>query len=109
MAMAFKFLHRFRRPVRDTIAWTVLLSIAWVLVLAAAPDLHETVHAGSDNPQHQCAVASFHSGGYDVEHGPVSTGAPAAERCESLKNSAADWVPPVFLVAAVLEHAPPIR
>ncbi len=78
------------------------------LTLSVSPQLHERVHPDANRSGHACAVTLVASG--NVDHSPatvlVSSPAPIAELTGSELNS--QWVEPLFLLAAVLEHAPPV-
>jgi hypothetical protein len=101
---------------RDTKGWQgalVFLLIANLLgavTLTASPKLHELLHHDADRGEHQCAATVLFSGGSDDP--PVS----GAFDLGTVFTSAPDFLPeirsrdvaPLFLIARVFEHAPPL-
>ena len=75
--------------------------------MAVCPDLHRAIHADTDDRSHECAVTLFASGG--VDHGPAPLLVVEPQRIEMPPVQAlhAADVAAVFLLGAVLEHAPP--
>jgi hypothetical protein len=77
------------------------------LTLSASPQLHERLHPDANCGSHSCAVTLIASG--NVDHSPTMSAiiapAPIAEFIIPELNS--QWVEPLFLLAAVFEHAPP--
>jgi hypothetical protein len=79
----------------------------WALALSVSPQLHERVHPDANRVEHTCAATFIASGSYD--HTPtallISVPVPLGEF--EISELTPRWVQPVFLVAAIFEHAPP--
>ncbi len=99
---------RFRAKLHSPLLAGVLLSaLLWVLALAAAPQLHELIHADSGSGNHECAVTLIQSGG--VDDAPVVIVLIAwLPICHFVfPKCDAQGAPSLFLTRAVFEHAPP--
>ena len=96
------------RVCRAGVAWALIAHVALVLAMAVCPDLHRALHADADDRGHECAVTLFASGG--VAHGAAPLLAPEPPRIElpEVRALHAAEVAAVFLLGAVLEHAPPV-
>jgi hypothetical protein len=92
---------------RASVAVLASAAFLWALTLSASPQLHERVHKDANRVEHTCAVTFIASGNFD--HSPaaliISRPAPVDEfKIPELKRR---WIEPLFLLAAVFEHAPP--
>lgn len=98
-----------RSSISRATAITLLGAFSFALVLAVAPQWHERLHLDSGRPGHQCAVTLIASGKFQqgtwssASAGPILQ--PAFGAVPILNSS---WVPAVFSVAAIFEHAPPV-
>jgi hypothetical protein len=95
-------------PLNRIIAFALTVGVFWVAALSASPDLHEWVHPGAGDPNHDCAVTLFSSG--QATH--VGADLVFVVRPERLEVS--DSIPnyetvlgSFFLGCSILEHAPP--
>ena len=95
------------RVCRAGVAWALIAHVALTLAMAVCPDLHRAIHEEADEHGHECAVTLFASGG--VDHGAAPLLAPEPQRIElpAVRVLHTADVAAVFLVGAVLEHAPP--
>lgn len=95
---------RFRR----VLAAIVLAHLLAVVAMAASPALHEWTHADAHEDGHECAVVLFASGGVEAA---VVVGFVVAlvAKVVSRGTPRSAWVPSVFRVQRILEHAPPRR
>lgn len=77
------------------------------LALSASPQLHERLHPDANRASHSCAVTLIAAG--NLKHSPTtfSTDAPAPIAEFKVPQLNSQWVEPLFLLAAVFEHAPP--
>ncbi len=92
---------------RNTIMLLLLAHLLAVVVLAALPQLHETIHADAGHEDHQCAVTLYQHGGYsDALPDAIPVGclawAPLA-----YQPPVSVWVPSPYLLGSILERAPP--
>jgi hypothetical protein len=79
----------------------------WTLALSASPQLHQRIHSNANQNDHVCAVTIVTTG--KVHHAPpaaISVPAPLVDLAPIAQLSPAR-VQPLFLIAAVFEHAPP--
>ena len=89
---------------------TVVLTASALLfafALAAAPGLHEHFHACADHPQHHCAITLIQSGIEINSSGDIVAAPQGAPVFASIPILRSVWVPALFLVGCVFEHAPP--
>ncbi len=92
---------------RACVAVVASASFLWALTLSASPQLHERVHKDANRAEHTCAATFIASGNYN--HAPTALLISAPVPLGEFEISALTprWIQPVFLVAAVFEHAPP--
>lgn len=93
--------------VRASVALIASAAFLWTLALSASPQLHERIHPDAHQVEHTCAATFVASGSYD--HAPVALliRAPVPLGEFDIPTLSPRWIQPVFLVAAVFEHAPP--
>ena len=84
----------------------VIAAFLFANLLCAAPQLHEKIHGPSQN--HECAVTLVATGKFEVGTPPALAPAPDSivEFARPITRPAVS-VPPLFLDAAIFEHAPP--
>jgi hypothetical protein len=96
------------RRLRVLVAAGLLGSFFFALGLAAAPQLHERLHAGAALPNHECAVTLLASGRCEATNAPSVFVAPQMvvhfEKIPALHPLAIAAPAPG---AALFEHAPP--
>jgi hypothetical protein len=92
---------------RAFVAVFTTAAFLWTLVLSASPQLHQRLHSDANRVDHSCAVTLVASG--NVDHAPVAlliaAPVPLDEKIPQLTPL---WVEPLFLLASVFEHAPPV-
>lgn len=93
---------------RAFVATLALAGFLSALALSASPQLHERLHPDANRGSHSCAVTLIASG--NVEHSPATVliSAPASVGEFKALELNSHWVEPLFLLAAVFEHAPPV-
>jgi hypothetical protein len=85
-----------------------LAAFLFAITLAAAPGVHEHLHADASQAQHECAVTILGSGKFQLaDSAPVAAAPAAAVPASTVAPLHPVWVPPVFLRACIFEHAPP--
>lgn len=101
-------LQRGRSLYTSCAAIGLLVSLAFAIVLAVSPQLHQRIHIGAGKSQHECAVTLIASG--KCEHAPAAPlivlPQPIAH-FTTIPTLSPLWVPALFLGASVFEHAPP--
>jgi hypothetical protein len=92
---------------RASVAIFASAAFLWTLALSVSPQLHERVHPDANRVEHTCAVTFVASGSYD--HTPLALliSAPVPLGDFDIPTLSPRWVQPIFLIAAVFEHAPP--
>ena len=92
---------------RASMAIFASAAFLWTLTLSASPQLHERVHPDANQVEHTCAATFVASGSYD--HAPIALliSAPVPLGAYDIPTLSPRWIQPVFLIAAVFEHAPP--
>ncbi len=92
---------------RASVAILASAAFLWTLTLSVSPQLHERVHPDANKVEHTCAATFIASGNYD--HTPIALliRAPVPLGEFEISELTPRWIQPVFLVAAVFEHAPP--
>ena len=92
---------------RASVAILASAAFLWTLTLSASPQLHERIHPDANQVEHTCAATFVASGNYD--HAPVALliRAPVPLGQFDIPYLSPRWIQPVFLIAAVFEHAPP--
>jgi len=93
--------------VRAFVAAATAAAFLWTLALAASPQLHERIHSDANRPGHSCAVTIVSAG--KLNHAPpglVTVAAPLVYFLPNVELIPAS-VQPLFLTAAIFEHAPP--
>jgi hypothetical protein len=92
---------------RASVAILASAAFLWTLTLSVSPQLHERVHPDANRVEHTCAVTFVASGSYD--HTPLALliSAPVPLGDFDIPTLSPRWVQPIFLIAAVFEHAPP--
>ena len=93
--------------IRASVAVLASAAFLWTLTLSASPQLHERIHPDANQIEHACAATFVASGNYD--HTPVALliMAPVPLGAYDISALSPRWIQPVFLIAAVFEHAPP--
>lgn len=93
--------------VRASVAILASTAFLWALVLSASPQLHERIHPDANQVEHTCAATFVASGNY--HHAPTALliMAPVPLGAFDIPTLSPRWIQPVFLAAAVFEHAPP--
>jgi hypothetical protein len=92
---------------RASVAILAAAAFLWALTLSASPQLHQRVHPDADQAEHTCAVTFVASGNYDHAPTALLIAAPVPLGEFDIPTLSPRWIQPVFLVAAVFEHAPP--
>jgi hypothetical protein len=92
---------------RACVAVVASAAFLWALTLSASPQLHERVHKDANRVEHTCAVTFVASGSVDCSPIVLLIGAPVPLNDFKVPELSPRWVWPIFLVAAVFEHAPP--
>jgi hypothetical protein len=93
---------------RTAIGLGLISAFVFALALSASPQLHERVHADSNQSQHECAVTLIGHGNCDdaVPAPIVDCGATPIASGQVLPFDLG-FVAPLFLSARIFEHAPP--
>jgi hypothetical protein len=92
---------------RASVAVLASAAFLWALTLSASPELHERVHPDANRVEHTCAATFIASGNYDHTPTALLISAPVPLGEFDIPTLSPRWIQPVFLVAAVFEHAPP--
>ncbi|HUE41471.1 MAG TPA: hypothetical protein VMO75_06045 [Chthoniobacterales bacterium] len=92
---------------RASVAILASAAFLWALALGASPQLHERVHPDANRAEHACAVTFISSGNYDHTPTALLISAPVPLGEFEISELTPRWIQPVFLVAAIFEHAPP--
>lgn len=92
---------------RASVAVLAATAFLWTLTLSVSPQLHERLHPDANQVEHTCAATFVASGNYD--HAPLALliRAPVPLGEFDIPTLSPRWIQPVFLIAAVFEHAPP--
>lgn len=91
-------------------AWVAIFASAaflWTLTLSVSPQLHERIHPDANQIEHTCAATFVASGSYDHAPTALLISAPVPLGAFDIPTLSPRWIQPVFLIAAVFEHAPP--
>lgn len=83
-------------------------AFVWALALSVSPQLHERVHPDAGHADHECAITLISAGKF--EHSvavPVFEPPFAHLDYSEVPTLHSVVVAPLFLTAAILEHAPP--
>ncbi len=96
-----------RTIIRASVAVLAAAAFLWTLTLSVSPQLHERLHPDANRVEHTCAATFVASGNYD--HAPLVLliRAPVPLGEFDIPTLSPRWIQPVFLIAAVFEHAPP--
>jgi hypothetical protein len=93
---------------RASVAILASAAFLWALTLSASPQLHQRVHPDANRVEHCCAVTFVSSGNYDHSLDALHINAPVYLDEFRIPELTPLWVQPLFLVASVFEHAPPV-
>ncbi|HJT46177.1 MAG TPA: hypothetical protein VJ721_07895 [Chthoniobacterales bacterium] len=96
-----------RTIIRASVAVLAAAAFLWTLTLSVSPQLHERLHPDANQVEHTCAATFVASGNY--AHAPLGLliRAPVPLGEFDIPTLSPRWIQPVFLIAAVFEHAPP--
>jgi hypothetical protein len=95
---------------RAFVATSLLAGFFWTLALGVSPLLHARVHRDAAQPEHSCAVTMIAAGSYTHStHVPLVSAPLPTPQFAKIAALTPQWVEPLFLGAAVFEHAPPAR
>ena len=90
-------------------ASALISAFLFALTLSSAPQLHAWLHKDSNAANHECAVTLITSGSYEHSAAPTVFVAPQpAQQVATVSIFRSTWVAPLFLEAAIFEHAPPV-
>jgi len=92
---------------RAFVAVVVTAAFLWALALSASPQLHQHLHKDANRIEHNCAATFIASGNYDHTPSALLISAPVPLGAFDIPALSPRWIQPIFLVAAVFEHAPP--
>jgi len=92
---------------RASVAILASAAFLWALTLSASPQLHERVHPDANRAEHTCAATFVAAGNYDHTPTALLISAPVPLGEFDIPALSPRWIQPIFLVAAVFEHAPP--
>jgi hypothetical protein len=92
---------------RASVAILASVAFLWTLALSASPQLHQRVHPDANQGEHTCAVTFVASGNYDHAPTALLIIAPVPLGEFDIPTLSPRWIQPIFLIAAVFEHAPP--
>ena len=92
---------------RASVAILASAAFLWALTLSASPQLHERIHSDANRVEHSCAVTFISSGNYNHAPTALLIRAPVPLGAFDIPALSPRWIQPIFLVAAVFEHAPP--
>ena len=92
---------------RASVAILASAAFLWALTLSVSPQLHERVHPDANRTEHTCAATFVASSNYDHTAVALLISAPVPLGEFDIPTLSPRWIQPVFLVAAVFEHAPP--
>jgi hypothetical protein len=93
---------------RAFVAALASAAFLWALTLSVSPLWHERIHSDASRIDHSCAVTFVSSG--NLNHSPVTLliSAPVPVDEFEISELTPLWVGPIFLLASVFEHAPPV-
>ena len=97
-----------RATLRASVAILASAGFLWTLTLSVSPQLHERIHPDANQVEHACAATFVASGNYDHTPTALLISAPVPLGAYDIPTLSPRWIQPVFLIAAVFEHAPPI-
>ena len=92
---------------RTAIAAGSIAAVLFAVVLSAIPQLHEQIHGGFGDPNHECAVTLLTSGNYQHTAQATIFLAPPAPPKLFLPVQAGFSFVNAHLEFSLLEHAPP--
>jgi hypothetical protein len=94
---------------RAFVAFIAAAAFLWALTLSVSPQLHELIHSDASRLGHSCIVTFISSGNFN--HAPVSILISAPVPLDPFKAPELTplWAGPVFLLASIFEHAPPVN
>ncbi len=95
---------------RASVAVLASAAFLWTLALSSSPQLHQRVHPDANQVEHTCAATFVASGNYN--HSPANAlliRAPVPLGDFDIPTLSPRWIQPVFLIAAIFEHAPPVN
>jgi len=86
----------------------LLASLFLALLLAVAPQSHESAHQDAATDHHECAVTLIVTGKYQLSDAPVLVSLPQPSvQWGTIPSFHSVWVATPFLGARIFEHAPP--
>src|SRR5262249_39280623 len=94
---------------RAFIGLVTSIAFLWALTLSVSPRLHERIHPDANRGDHSCAVTFVASGKFSHSPAALLISAPAPTNEFKVAQFAPRSIGPFFLIAAVLEHAPPAQ
>jgi hypothetical protein len=92
---------------RAFVAAIASAAFIWTLALSVSPQLHERVHPDANRVEHTCAATLIASGNYNHAPSALLITAPVPVDEFKVPELTPLWLGPLFLIAAVFEHAPP--
>lgn len=92
---------------RNAIGLALIGAFIFTIALSASPQLHERLHPGATQAQHECAATLIASGNCEHSAPPSLFVMPVAFAQSDLTIAADSFVSSLFLNACILEHAPP--
>ena len=93
--------------IRASVAAFAAAAFLWALTLSASPELHERLHPDANHADHTCAATLIALGSYNHAPTALLIAAPVPLGEFDIPTLSPRWIQPVFLIAAVFEHAPP--
>ena len=93
--------------IRASVAVLATTAFLWTLTLSVSPKLHERFHPDANQVDHTCAATFVASGSCDRTPVALLIAAPVPLGAYDIPALSPRWIQPVFLIAAVFEHAPP--
>lgn len=94
-------------PFRRFLAALLLAHLLAIMAMAVCPELHELVHAGAHDHDHECAVTLYTAGGVEGPMIVVFVVAPVMKVAAQVAPHT-ERVVGIFRVQRILEHAPPV-
>jgi hypothetical protein len=94
---------------KNAIGFALLLQFFFAVAMTASPSLHERLHHHAGQSDHVCIVTILHNGGSDGSALPLPIIAAPVQQTGTISSfSKNNETRPVFLLARIFEHAPPV-